>query len=296
MIMLKNKIFVLVVAITALTAIIWFQQGYLVTIEAQTETPKLTFEVSTRQNSYILREPIEFNLKLSNQTQVPVKSGSILQLRDTTISVRNEAGESKKWEINKFYIGGRIDGIVEMLPGKKIETEELLDGNLAEMMFSRPGRYEVQAEYVYESYRPQRETIKSVSTTFTINILEPKGIDKQAYEFLKEIYEPALRKSDSTPAIELEQDFVDTFGKSVYAKYMILELASIYRGTENEKALRELCKIHNLDFHYSKDVKRMLLEINAILHPVTLVPLPENAPLPLILHPCTGKPINPHNF
>lgn len=296
MIMLKNKIFVLVVAITVLTAIIWFQQGYLVTIEAQTETPKLTFEVSTRRNSYILREPIEFNLKLSNQRQVPVKSGSILQLRDTNILVRNEAGESKKWEINKFYIGGRVDGIVEMLPGRKMESEELLDGNLAEMMFSRPGRYEVQAEYVYESYRPQRETIKSVSTTFTINILEPKGIDKQAYDFLKEIYEPALRQSDSSPTIELEQNFVDTFGKSVYAKYMILELASIYRGEDKKKALKELCKIHDLDFHYKKNVKKMLLEINAVINPIVLVPLPENAPLPLIVHPCTGKLINPHNF
>ncbi len=77
---------------------------------------------------------------------------------------------------------------------------------------------------------------------------------------------------------------------------MILELASIYRGEDKKKALKELCKICALDFHYSKDVKKMLLEINVILNPVTLVPLPENAPLPLILHPCTGKPINPHNF
>jgi hypothetical protein len=78
---------------------------------------------------------------------------------------------------------------------------------------------------------------------------------------------------------------------------MIFKVANSYRGLDDAKALRELCKIHNLDFYYSKDVKRSLLQINAKLHPMVLNPnLPENAPLPLIIHPCTGRLINPHNF
>lgn len=295
--MLKNKILILIAILGACIILIWFRQKISIIVEAQTQTPTLTFEVITRQNSYLLREPIPLELKLSNQTNVPIKSGSRFRVQDTNFLVYDETGKNTRWELAKYSLDGSPSGVIEILPGKKMESENLLDGKLAEMIFPHAGIYEVQVEYVYNIYTPQQEQIKFIANPVRIIIREPQGIDKQAYDFLTGTYEPARQRSDATPLKQLAQDFVDKFQNSVYAKYMIVELASIYRGAEDAKALRELCKIYNVDFYHTKQVKKALLEINAKLYPVVLNPnLPEDAPTPLYPHPCTGKPINPHNF
>jgi hypothetical protein len=296
--MKKNKMFFLLVVLSSFILIAgWFQQRKQITVKAQSETPKLTLEVSTLQNSYLQLEPIHFKFKLSNRTNVPIKWGASLSLREMHFSVRGENENIRRWEIRKYYLHGSLNGLIDMLPGDEVEAEDLLDGKLAEMMFSRPGRYEVQVEYIYDIYVPQREQIKFTANPIIIDIREPQGINRQAYDYLKGPYETARRKSDSTPLQGLRQNFVDNFSNSVYAKYMIFELGSIYRGLENAKAVRELCKIYNLNFYHSKRVKTMLLEINAKLYPMILNPnLPPNTPLPLIPHPCTGNPINPYNF
>ena len=53
-------------------ALIWVCQLNTVVTEAQTQTLLLKLEVSTPENSYLQLEPIQLNLKLSNQTNAPV--------------------------------------------------------------------------------------------------------------------------------------------------------------------------------------------------------------------------------
>ncbi len=234
--MKKNKMFFLLVVLSSFILIAgWFQQRKQITVKAQSETPKLTLEVSTLQNSYLQLEPIHFKFKLSNRTNVPIKWGASLSLREMHFSVRGENENIRRWEIRKYYLHGSLNGLIDMLPGDEVEAEDLLDGKLAEMMFSRPGRYEVQVEYIYDIYVPQREQIKFTANPIIIDIREPQGINRQAYDYLKGPYETARRKSDSTPLQGLRQNFVDNFSNSVYAKYMIFELGSIYRGLENAK-------------------------------------------------------------
>lgn len=294
----KTKIIALIGIFVASVMVIWFYQRPITTVIAQIQTPTLTFEVSTHQNDYLLREPIPFNLKLSNQTNIPIKRGTRLALSDTNFIVRNENGETAQWRMSRFYMSEAIYGLAELPPGGKMESDALLDGRMAEKIFPHPGRYEIQVEYIYDRDMPQQQPIKFKSNSIAINIREPQGIDRQAYNFLKATHDPILTSSDITSLKQTKQNFVDRFPNSVYAKYMIVELAHIYEGSEDSKAIRELCKIHTLDFYYTKDVKKRLLEINARLHPITLASnLPEDVPIPItIIHPCTGLPVDPHTF
>lgn len=295
--MLKTiKILIAVGFIAASLTIVWSQQSQPLIDETQTQTSALIFEVSTDQNHYLLREPISLNLRLSNQTDAPLKVGTSINLSDTNFIVLNEAGETVRWEMRNHYLSSSIYGLIQLHKGQKRESDVLLDGKMAEKIFPRPGRYEVLLEYVY--YENVQEPTKVISNRIIITIREPQGINKQAYNFLTEVYEPARQKSDIIPLKHLRQNFVNQFPNSVYAKYLIVELAKLYYGSENDKALRELCKIHNVNFHHSKQVKSMLLEVNAKLHPVVLsIDLPEDILVPItIKHPCTGQLINPHNF
>jgi hypothetical protein len=195
--MLKIKPLVIVGIFGAFIAIIgWFQLRQSIIVEAQTETPTLTFKVSTRQNSYVLREPIPFDLNLSNQTNIPIRSGSRLSFRDTNFLVLNENGETTRWEISKYSLDGSPSGVIEIPPDKEMVSEELLDEELSEKIFSRPGHYKLRIEYVYDVYTPRREQIKFMSNSITINIRMPQGNDKRAYDYLKDTYEPVRRKGD----------------------------------------------------------------------------------------------------
>lgn len=293
----KIKILIVIAVLGACAITIWFQQKKLTTVEAQSEPSVLTYEVSPSQNSYVLREPIPLKFKISNQTSFPIKLDGFYGLGENVkLLVRDESGKENLYDLSKYYRGGLI-GFHEMLPDKQFESKNLLDGELSEVVFPKPGQYEVKAEYSYNTGIERKQPVKILSNSFIVNISEPKGVDKLAYNYLKGTFETALKKNDKTPLKQLWQYFVDNFGNSVYGKYMIVELAQIYEGAEDAKALRELCKIHTLDFFYSKDVKKRLLKINARLHPIVLNPnLPPDAPLPQVFHPCTGKPIDPMNF
>lgn len=268
-----------------------FQENKNTKINAQQLSTNLTFEVSTSQVEYVLREPIQFNLRLSNNTVSPVKAGTRLSLRDTNFLVIGENGDTTRWEINKYISDGSPSGIIEIPPNKNLETENLLNGSLAEKIFSHSGQYRLKLEYVYENYIPERETIRSVSNLLTITISEPQGVNKRAYDYLKDVFESARQKGESLQ--ELRQFFVDNFNTSVYAKYIIVDLAIMYRGTEDAKAERELCKIVNINFFYSKQVKNNLSEIANKLRPVRLISnLPENVPRPAFSKPCVNLPTN----
>lgn len=293
----KIKILIVIAISCSCVTVIWFQQKKLSAVEAQSQAPVLTYEVSALQNSYVLREPIPLKFKISNQTSVPIKFDGFYGLGvNVKLLVRDEDAKENVYELSKYYRDG-LTGFHEMLPNKQFEYESLLDGELSEVVFPKPGQYEVKAEYSYNTGIERKQPVKILSNSFIVNISEPKGVDKLAYNYLKGTFETALKKNDKTPLKQLWQYFVDNFGNSVYGKYMIVELAQIYEGAEDAKALRELCKIYTLDFFYSKDVKKRLLKINTRLHPIVLnLNAPPDAPLPQVFHPCTGKPIDPMNF
>ena len=117
----------------------------------------------------------------------------------------------------------------------------------------------------------------------------PEGVNQQAYNYIKNTLERARNERRSTDELlALQENFVNTYGTSVYAKKAILDLASRYvvRG-EDLKALRQLCKISGDNADYSDYVERTVRLIDVKLFPPDLTPLPINVPMPVRPHPCT---------
>jgi hypothetical protein len=271
------------------------QQMRLTVVEAQTTTAKLSFEISTPQNKYVQLEPIPFNFKLSNQSNEPIRWRGIPMIgQDIKFIVQDDTGQQVRWEGSGIGLIGTTFSVIQ--PGQEVQKKDILNGaSVLEKLFSRPGRYQVRAEFRYD-ISPEvnrKETI--ISNPVTINVVEPQGNDRQAYNYIKQVIDPArYRERTANELQQLEQNFLDTYGNSVYAKYMAVELASGYKASgDNAKAKKELCKIHNVNFYYSEQVRRAIWEIDAKLNPRVLVDLPEDAQIPLVPHPCTGRLVSP---
>jgi len=257
-------------------------------IRAQNQPAKLSIEVSSSQKSYLQGEPISINLKLFNQTDQPISWRGFLDVSpNINFFVQDANGKKLNWEASKYATGSVYSTLKTMQPGEQVQQPLLLERGLAEELFSNPGQYNLQVEFAYYTESKGRQQAKVLSNSIFINILAPQGIDRQAYSFIKETLEPNLRKPNVQELAQLQQDFVARYRNSVYAKYIIFNLANTYQTIgEDEKALRELCKISGENFYYSKHVEKILYRIDEKLHSTVQLPLPENATVPPRPHPC----------
>ncbi len=140
---------------------------------------------------------------------------------------------------------------------------------------------------------PEKQQIKILSNSISINIVEPEGINRQAYEYIKGRINAVRQSSNYQAKIQIEQEFVDRHRNSVYAKYIIFNLAHTYQAMgDDRKALREFCKVSGEEFHYSKEVEKTVLKIDKKLNPIDWDKIPKDAPDPIIKHPCSGKILN----
>lgn len=265
-----------------------FQQNpYFETVNAQSGMASLTLEASAAKTDHLQVEPISLKLALSNRSYQPVAyRGALMIGRSLNFVSHNESGEEIRLEGSK-YIGLIKQSLRTMAAGEQIQQDILLDRGLSEQIFPRPGRYDLRVEFVYSSDAEDRQRVKISSNSVPVNISEPTGINRQAYEYIKGPLAMATSKTDVRFIALTEQDFIDKYRGSVYAKYVSISLARTYQTLgENEKAVRELCKVSGEKFYYSDEVKKKLYEIDAKLHPLNLLPLPEDAPLPAPPNPC----------
>lgn len=280
----KIKNFVLIGTIILISGILitWLQRSYfLKQVGAQNKT-QLKLELSTSQNKFVQLEPIPFNLRLSNQTTIPIKWNGLLEIgNDISFVARAEDGTITSWNGS----GHGADIIMDteaMQPGENKTVQSLIDDSLAERLFSRPGRYQLQVEFRYLDYsfgQTQAQTIKS--NPITIDVKEPVGNDRRAYDYLKNTYKPIRQRGNVEDRIRAQQYFVDNFQHSVYWKYITHNLAVAYSfRNENETAEREFFKLVDVEFYHSKDVKKQLGHLAKKLgRPTALSNHPPGAPL-----------------
>lgn len=255
--------------------------------------PDLTFELSTERDSYLQLEPISVRYKLSNQTDVSIGRIGLLSAITGDIKFWVRADNREPRLVSVWTPGlDIIYAFKAIQPGEILRGADVLGERNVEDLFPQPGRYELRVEYTYYTDKDgeNRERKTVFSNWKTLNILAPQGVDKQAYDDIKKtIQRQRFEKIEET--ISLLQSFVDNHRNSVYAKYYAVQLASYYKiERKHAEAERELCKIRNVDFIYSRDVERELQELAAILRPMPLIAnLPEDAPLPPRPQPCAGK-------
>ncbi|HEX8195600.1 MAG TPA: hypothetical protein VF571_05260 [Pyrinomonadaceae bacterium] len=295
-----NTFFVIgcLVTLFSTATLVWFWQIQPISVTAQSNA-KLTLEVSSDKNSYLQFEPIPLFFKLSNENTIPVKwSGYLAISKNIYFLVRRDGGSE-----NRFH-GPESEMIMDwetLQPGKHKEQENLLNQYLGEQIFPQPGRYQVRVEFNYlDSTFGQLQRVKTMSNPITIDIQEPTGNDRQAYNFFKNTFEPVYKRFDQNEMLRLLQQFADNpnFKTTVYWKYIVYDLASIYfdKG-ENEKAEREFLRVARINFYHSKRVRDGIMEVARKLNRITpadrpagrLTTLPPDAP---IVGPAT-MPIGP---
>lgn len=229
------------------------------TVAAQSST-QLTLEISTSQPKYLQREPIPLNFKLSNQTSVPIKWNGFFKVGGPNINLvtRLQNGSEIRWNGKDYEVETpTVDNEVTQ-PNKNKEEENLIDENIAEKLFPLLGRYEFRVEFVYISAQhDQLQTETIVSNQIIIDIDEPRGNDRKAYDYLKNIYDPIDESGNINEIMRSRQYFVDNFPNSVYWKYVTYKLATTYFSFgEHEKAECEFLKISEIDFYHSKQIEK----------------------------------------
>lgn len=293
-----------------IAALIWFQSSESNIVAAKSQT-KLTLEVTTTQSKYLQGEPIPLNFKLSNQTTVPVTRNGLLGIGpDINLETHSETGTEVRWMGKDISLDTPGSSLEVMQPGKNREEQDLIHESLVEKLFPLPGRYELRVEFIYcdcTNGQQQIETI--VSKPIIINIDEPHGANRRAYNYLKNVYDPINRDGKANEKMVKLQYFVDNFSDSVYWKYLAYKLAiNYFMFGENEKAEREFLKISEIDFYYSKKIDQNFQVISRKLGrdkrnpshqrgvtrnaPIAQpVPVPSIVPIPLPNNPPVRIPI-----
>jgi len=262
---IKTKALLLVTlfVIVAATAIVCFQHLHPNKVEAQNDAP-LTLEISTPQRKYVQFESILIDLNLSNQTTIPITWNGDLQVGGSNMNLlmRPAHGNEIRWKGDR----GIADYVISteiMQAGKNKEVQNLINAQFAEQLFPQPGRYQFRVEFNYTDFtynQPQNVTI--VSNPITIDIDEPKGKERSAYNYLKQNYQRVLDGGNIVEKTRVLQHFVDNFSNTAYGKYIIFDLGNTYLSAkEYEKAEEAFYQISDVDFYYSKQVGKHLGEL-----------------------------------
>jgi hypothetical protein len=166
--------------------------------------------------------------------------------------------------------------------------KNLLHQSLSKMLFPNPGRYQLRVEFTHrKSVNQQGQIDTIISNPIDIRIKGPQGADVLASQHFSKIN--LLYQGNSLGEIvQAQQNFVNNFPNSVYRKFVAFDLANNYeRLKDYEKAEREFYEISDIDFFYSEEVKRSLVELTGKLkrpnprskRPVVITPIPFSTPV-----------------
>jgi len=206
---------------------------------------KLTLKMQSTKDRFVLLEPVPLILTLKNETAEPIEGHSAIEISQNYIKLfvkdaGNETRQIKEVSLNRKLVGASV----QMLePGKEYQSKQILSLNLDEL-FPRPGTYRLHATLINNNGKKE---IKS--NTITIHVLEPEGIDQQAFEYIKEKGTPAtffsavnLPNSKNTP--DVVEEFVYNYSGSVYGDYATFLLGEFYFGNKDyAKAQEKFSKI-----------------------------------------------------
>jgi hypothetical protein len=140
----------------------------------------LTLTAMTIKNEFLPMEPIGVLLTLDNETPDTIEGRFSLKLYYSyfEIHVQNVKGEIKEIKNAKSIRSKRFIPEMKLKPGEKYEESDVFY-NLHDV-FSEPGDYSI---YIIIKDTLHEQEVKS--NLVQIKILEPNGVDADAYDFLK---------------------------------------------------------------------------------------------------------------
>jgi hypothetical protein len=200
---------------------------------------KLTFEVNLNRTNYLPFEPLFVKFKVTNQTDTTISAERPQFLLQSRLKVTNPKGDTVEVNGLSLTTGGGVNlpgGGADLKPFQFYEEENVpaIDPNI----FVKQGNYQLQ--FFLNGLE---------SNVVEMKILNPKGINKEAFEFINEHGKDIWFGSmlDEKNGDNLLKAFVQKFGESDYAKYAINSLGNYYLFFQKDldKAQAEFEKLKN---------------------------------------------------
>lgn len=204
-----------------------------------------TFRAEVEKSTYFLLEPVfvRFNLQLPSDEKPPKvvedvlvrvsSKGATKEFRGLTSTI------STSGDPQGLPRGNIAEVAVERAKPVFFDYNEDVIIDRGSEFFPEPGAYQLQFVLKFSGVTLRSNTVE-------INVEEPTGLNKEAFEFLNKYENPSsfywVWKIDD--GVDCLREFVDKYGSSVYGVHAISHLAGIYlaRG-ENDKAKAEFEKI-----------------------------------------------------
>lgn len=205
---------------------------------------KMSLKIALEKTEFVQLEPIDFRYSFINETSLPQTTIRPAILNDSTLTVDHDGVSKQYGELSIFRILLARQPVT-FESGKGVEEEVTLETNL-DKFFPRPGRYTIRLAIT----APEGKLIESNSVE--INVVEPTGIDKRAFEFIQQNKAhqkyPVLFQWKNEEQVEyskvLLEEFVDKFSSSIYGDYAIYRLGNYYKATgQLDKARTEFEKL-----------------------------------------------------
>ena len=225
----------------------------------------LTLEIASPKQKFVQLEPIALILTLSNKTRFPVVARTSL---DFAAGFLQLFAIRENGELIQIQNLSPLAHVVVVRPGtiqsgQSYQTKELLTLDL-DKVFPQPGTYQIQA--VLRNGEGEQQV---KSNLLTIQVLEPTGVDVQAFDYLKNRTNPSYFFS----GLELDQTqaqmvtFVSNFRDSSYGEYAAFILGEFYFVRKDyTRAIEQLDDVtKKRDFVYGDRVLYYLVEANAKL-------------------------------
>lgn len=267
------------------------QKQHLQVVDAQGNESPLTFGLSSTKTQYLQNEPIPVKMSLSNQTAEAISLMGLFAIgQNINIVSHNVRGEEFRFQGDKYILCIALR-LWAMTPGKQIGHEFLLPQDVSNILFPRPGRYDLRFQFVYattDEIGGPRSTASS--NPISVNIIEPTGIDRAADEYIRNVINPASSERDRTILKRARQYFSTHFGQSVYAAFNTYELARILEELGEDRAAEDAYySISDVDFFYSKEVENgftRLASKRGVATPTSKrVRIPTNIPIGIRIEP-----------
>lgn len=240
--------------------------------------PEMHFEISMDKTEYLQLEPISIRCKFTNETDKPQTTIIPSFLKESWIEVDSN-GKSKQFDRLSIFTGLLRREPITFDPGSGFGEEITLETSLGEF-FPEPGTYNIRLIIAGLEGKLIR------SNTVQLTIVEPKGIDKKAFDFIKQnkVHErhPILAIWNDDVKLEngktLLEEFVSSYGGSIYGEYAIYHLGNYYFAKgEYEKAKIELAKLRNSkNPRINKNAKSRLTDVEKYCP--TILPKDPNKP------------------
>ena len=221
---------------------------------------RLTLEAATTKQRFVRLEPMPLILTLDNRTTVPIRAQTTLLFDAHLIHLFVEDSNGLRREIELsaasafFGAESRV-----MKPGEQRREKQLMALGL-DKAFPQAGSYKIEAE-LHDGN--SEEVVKS--NQVVIQIIEPQGLDIEAFNFIREKATPSnffYGVTRSTPATV--EEFVSKYGKSTYGDYAAFLLGQFYFSRdEYEKAAVKLKQVAGkAGFAFSAEATEYLAQTN----------------------------------